>query len=304
MSVASVEPRTLPPPVIDPADVQAVLPSLTPEEATLYASLATLALSAAAWPNPLPAAPLPAPLHSVGLSLAVRLAASIEATSESAGQVVSESIGAYTYRLANPLSFDGALKLTETERDLARPWLGQASVYDVRTGLAHVYDWPDDWWQRDLDRLVFYVPQPETETSDYLTEAEADALYSKLGHTHAEIVSGEWSFSTNVVAEDPGKGKLRLNTADPALATELYFDPLTVDDVDVSLVLDKLGPGDAIRLQDRDDSTRWQQYDVSAAAVPVTGWLRVPIVAVGASGTLALSNNLPLFVIVRRAGHP
>jgi hypothetical protein len=147
-----VEPRTLPPPAIDPGDLQAIFPSLTPEDASLYASLATLALQAVCWPNALPA-PLPPPLNAVGLAMATRLAASLETAQTGAGQVVSESIGAYTYRLASPVTVDAALQLTEAERKLIRPWLGQASVYDVALGTAYV--WPPDWWARNYDLLEY-----------------------------------------------------------------------------------------------------------------------------------------------------
>lgn len=150
MSVASdtIEARTLPPPAIDPADVQAILPTLSPEDAALYASLATLALQAAVWPNTLPT-PLPPPLNAAGLAIATRLAMAGESSGEGVGPVVSESIGAYTYRRVTPATLDSALSLTEQERKLIRPWLGQASAYDVRTGLGELYAWPGDWWQRD-----------------------------------------------------------------------------------------------------------------------------------------------------------
>ena len=149
MSVAS-EPRSLPAPVIDPSDLQRIVPSLSPEDAELYCSLATLALQAAFWPNPIPEPP-PPPVQAVGLGVATRLAYAGESAGEG-GAVVSESIGAYTYRLASPGSLDSALRLTDDELDVLRPWLGQSSVYDVRTGLSAL-GWPLDWWQRNYDVL-------------------------------------------------------------------------------------------------------------------------------------------------------
>ena len=144
-------PQSLPDPVIDPADLEAIMPGLTPEEASLYCSLATLALEAVCWPMPIPAAPLPAPLELAGLSIATRLAAAGEAAGEG-GAVVSESIGSYTYRLATPLALDQALSLTDAERDLLRPWAGQTGVYDLSV-LGPTLDWPLGWWQADYDRL-------------------------------------------------------------------------------------------------------------------------------------------------------
>jgi hypothetical protein len=148
----AVSPRTLPEPVIDPADLQAILPSLTPEEAALYASLATLVLEAVMWPSAVPS-PLPPPVNAAGLSIAVRLAQAGEAGGEGgAGPVVSETIGGYTYRLATPDSLASGFALTNAERALLGPWLGQDEAFDFST-LGGSYVWPADWWQRDYDRL-------------------------------------------------------------------------------------------------------------------------------------------------------
>jgi hypothetical protein len=145
---AAAGPRTLPPPLIDPDDLEALLPWLTPEDAVLYASLATLALEAALWPTPVPE-PLPPPVQAAGLAIGVRLARAGESSSSSSGPVVSESIGAYTYRLASPASLEAAFALTEAERKLLHPWL-PSGVYELDL-VAGAYPWPADWWQRNLD---------------------------------------------------------------------------------------------------------------------------------------------------------
>lgn len=155
----AVVPTSLPPPVIDPADLQAILPNLTEEEATLYASLATLVLQAAMWPDDVPE-PLPPPVNAAGLSIAVRLAQAGEAGGAGgAGPVVSETIGGYTYRLATPDSLGSAFALTDAERELLGPWLGETDAFDFST-LGTAYVWPPDWWQRDYDRLEA-PPDPE-----------------------------------------------------------------------------------------------------------------------------------------------
>jgi hypothetical protein len=140
--------RALPEPVIDPADVMALVPGTTIEEATAAASLATLALQAAVWPNPLPD-PLPPPMYQAGLSCAARIARA----GDPSGQVVSESLGAYSYRVASATAPDVALYLTEAELDLLRPWLGSPGVYDIDvTGSAA--PWSYEWFQRNLDNVL------------------------------------------------------------------------------------------------------------------------------------------------------
>jgi hypothetical protein len=152
MSESREQVRALPPPLVDPSDVERLVPGISPDEAELYASLATLALQAAAWPRELPE-PLPLPVQLVGLSVAVRLARAGEAGGGVGLPVVSESIGAYTYRLAEPDTLDAALALSEAELELLRPWLGHERVYDVSIAPWRRFGWPPDWWQRDLDRL-------------------------------------------------------------------------------------------------------------------------------------------------------
>jgi len=137
------------------------MPGLSPEEATLYASLATLVLEAVMWPTPVPD-PLPPPVNAAGLSIAVRLAQAGEAGGEGGvGPVVSETIGGYTYRLATPDSLASGFALTDAERALLAPWLGEDTAFDFST-LADAYVWPDDWWQRDYDRLEA-PPMPDPE---------------------------------------------------------------------------------------------------------------------------------------------
>jgi hypothetical protein len=139
-------PHTLPPPVIDPADVQLILPSISPEDAATAASLATLALQGALYPDPLPD-PLPPPMYQAGLSAAVR----IGRAGDPSGEVVSESLGAYSYRVATATPTDAAMMLTDDELALIEPWTA-AKVYDVLT-VPSLGTWPEDWWQRDLDRI-------------------------------------------------------------------------------------------------------------------------------------------------------
>jgi hypothetical protein len=123
-----------------------LVPGLDADQARQAAQLATLMLQAALYPRELPD-PLPVPLYAVALMAAGRLARA----GDPAGSVVSESLGAYSYRLNLPTPLDQALMFTDDELGLLRPWLGHASAYDVRTPTATAFPWPIDWWQRDLD---------------------------------------------------------------------------------------------------------------------------------------------------------
>jgi len=143
--------RSLPAPAIDACELERVM-GVDAADAQRAVVLATLAVEAAIWPNELPDPPLPAPLQAVLLTIATRIAGS---TVPGSSQVVSESIGAYSYRLAGPPSLDDALALSELERRALAPWMpaGKRSAYQLDTSYP-MPAFPIDWWQRDYDNLV------------------------------------------------------------------------------------------------------------------------------------------------------
>ena len=293
---------------------------LPPEQVADLVGLARLTLNAALWPCTLPADPLPPPLE---LALAI-VTNRIYVAGDGGGspQVVSESIGAYSYRLAAPDTVDQAALVGGSVADLIRPWKCQPGVYDLSLRGGSV--WPSDWWQRDLDNPLKAWDekhQPPTAApsgeipAEYLTETEADARYAALAHLHDERYSqlahehahgwnAEWGFSSNTAAADPGNGKARLNAA-VATATELYLSALDAHDTDWSPELNALRAADALRLQDRDDATRWARFTVTGPAVDAGAWLRVPVAWLSDGPTpLVPTNNQALLIYFARAGHP
>jgi hypothetical protein len=141
--VTEVAPHTLPSPVIDPADVQALVPGLSIEDATTAAKLATMSLESLLEPDAIPA-PLPAKMYQATLTCAARIARS----GDPAGQVVSESLGAYSVRRDPSTPADAAMYFNEDELKLLGFWAPR--VYDVRTPAVRD-PYPYDWFQRDLD---------------------------------------------------------------------------------------------------------------------------------------------------------
>ena len=90
--------------------------------------------------------PTPPPVQQACLSLAVGLV-----TASPGGAVISETVGAYSYRLAAPKSLSLALVIDDVVAGLLRPW--RPRVYDVRTPSQTGASWPVDWWQRNLDEV-------------------------------------------------------------------------------------------------------------------------------------------------------
>ena len=144
----TIVPTALPAAAIDPADVQAVLPGLTIEQATLAAQLATAAVQAVLWPNTIPDPP-PPPVYAVLLAAAVRFGRALE--QGAALPVVSESIGSYSYRLATPATMDGAFGLTDAELAALDPWTARSGACTLDTWPRPAWPWPTDWWQRNLE---------------------------------------------------------------------------------------------------------------------------------------------------------
>ena len=139
-------------PIIDPGDIQTVLPGLDDEAAQRAALLASLAVATYLHPCPVPD-PLPLPVYSATLILAVRSAGATANPGEAA--VVSESIGSYSYHLSQPLTAEAALAVPSDVARMLDPYsCGAGGVFDVSVLGGSPYSWPVDWWQRDLDNVV------------------------------------------------------------------------------------------------------------------------------------------------------
>lgn len=90
---------------------------------------------------------------------AVRLAAAFltldALTATTGGDVISETIAGYSYRLSTPKQLTNALILrpgASGAAELLEPWLcGGAYQTSIWPGKKRRPLWPDDWWQRDLD---------------------------------------------------------------------------------------------------------------------------------------------------------
>lgn len=149
----AVSSTPLPDPIIDPDWIVAAVPGTTPEQALTCAQLATVAIESALWPATVPD-PVPPPITAAALSIGTRLAlAGAGGAEPTAGRVISESLGAYSYRLAQPPGIDAGWVLTDAERELLEPWLGTGGVYELHTGAgADALPW---WWfQHDLDNQL------------------------------------------------------------------------------------------------------------------------------------------------------
>jgi hypothetical protein len=99
------------------------------------------------------------------------------------------------------------------------------------------------------------------------------------------------------MSTDPGTGKLRLNNVIQSDATELSFDRLTQDGIDVTLLLESAQIDDEFTIQDKDFALKYQIWKKMGPTLNRMDWFTVPVAYV--SGTTEFVVNQPLLVLTK-----
>jgi hypothetical protein len=100
---------------------------------------------------------------------------------------------------------------------------------------------------------------------------------------------------TNSTTGDPGPGHLLWNNTTQTSATQMSIDILDDNNLDVSIGLAALEPGNKIYLQDQSNAANWQDWTVISTAVSAGGYYTVGV-ALTASGGTGTTNFTPLNV--------
>ncbi len=108
------------------------------------------------------------------------------------------------------------------------------------------------------------------------------ALSTLLKYVQANIenfftLTGVWQFDAKTSSSDPGGGKFNVNNSNQALATFIYINDEAENSIDFGLILSKLSDGDAILIQDKEDSDRSVLYEVNGNATDNGGYWSVPV---------------------------
>jgi hypothetical protein len=107
------------------------------------------------------------------------------------------------------------------------------------------------------------------------------------------VNQGQWRFDdTLTTMADPGSGKVRGNNASVASMTAIALSALTWDNVDVSRFLRALSTNDGLYIQDRDDSTVWVRFSLSAPPIDHTTWFELPVTYINNEGGTPTNNSL------------
>ena len=93
---------------------------------------------------------------------------------------------------------------------------------------------------------------------------------------------GVWRFSAG--GANPAPGSVTINSADPALATELLLAESSADGLDYSSCFGMLRAGDAVVFQERDSAAVAHRFRVTGPAVDNGQYRTIPVVYVAGSG--------------------
>lgn len=100
---------------------------------------------------------------------------------------------------------------------------------------------------------------------------------------------------------DPGTAFIRWNNATQNLATSLYFDILTEDGFDVTLIFKLSNPNDIFIIQDRDLSQNFQTWRMTGSVINYPDWFEIPVEFVGIEGA-EFNHNTRLAVLIQHQG--
>lgn len=102
----------------------------------------------------------------------------------------------------------------------------------------------------------------------------------------------------------PGDGQVRFNTADQTLATLIWMDRDQATGVSIGNLLVLVKPGTVLYLQDKDDDSRWQQYELTAEPVDSGTYVAFPVTWTDGASPLAEQRVKIVFFATGEAGPP
>lgn len=104
-----------------------------------------------------------------------------------------------------------------------------------------------------------------------------------------------YSVDTNTTVADPGHGDVRWNNATQNAATVLAISHITDDGLDISAFFGRLAAGDYLRVQDKDDAARFQNWLITSTTNNVD-WLELGV-SIVTSGGGNLPNNHQIVLV-------
>jgi hypothetical protein len=105
----------------------------------------------------------------------------------------------------------------------------------------------------------------------------------------------DYKAKTSTQSGDPGNGFIIWNNATLTSSTQVSISHITDNVIDVDLWLSVLNQGDVFTIQESNDSSRFQKWQISGTPVVQTGYYQFPVTLITSGGT-ALGNNNPIIL--------
>jgi len=106
--------------------------------------------------------------------------------------------------------------------------------------------------------------------------------------------AGTWTWMTKT-GEAMASGQVAINATSWSAATEVELNEKTADNADVNAYFSRFKIGDEIRLQQKNDSTRWGKYLITGAGVDHGTWWSFPVTFEEGAG-IEPNGNAPTLV--------
>ncbi len=114
-----------------------------------------------------------------------------------------------------------------------------------------------------------------------------------------------YEVKTTITSGDPGSRHLIWNNTTQTSATQINISHITEDNIDIDLLLALITTGDFLVIQDEDDSTNFQKWQVTAPTTTIPNlYVEVPVSLVnsGGAGTTNFANNLKVILAIVSKG--
>jgi hypothetical protein len=101
---------------------------------------------------------------------------------------------------------------------------------------------------------------------------------------------------------DPGTGKLKWNNVDQQAATEIYFDWITADSIDITNIIRTTSVDDTFIIQDADFAANYKVWKLLEPVTIMADWFLAKVQFIEAGGAGSFSNNQRITIIVKAKG--
>lgn len=144
---------------------------------------------------------------------------------------------------------------------------------------------------------AFQIPYSNTTSGLSSTEVQGaiDELSKRTGYISS--ILGEYKIEAGHTTPPPGTGYIRYNNATQISATEIYINDISETGIDSSIFFSLLTVGARFVIQDKDDHTNIQIFEISSAPIDNTIYWTIPITFLSSNGTgtTGFANNHRVF---------